>query len=147
MSAKQIQGFFSHRAKSKGRPDLQAEEDFLSAEVEDDMVTVGSDVLAQTQASHPFTFDGHDICDLVAKKRLDKLTLPVLREIVPILNLKSVDSKNPAEKHHTWRCWRNMCKIALASTRQQRTKRNISLCRVPSTNRCVVMWGRVTCDY
>lgn len=98
LSAKQIQGFFSRKAKSKSRPDVQAKEDFVAAEVEDAMVTVRNEVLAQTQASHPFTFDGHDLCDLVAKKKLSKLTLPVLREMCSHFELEISGQQIPRRK-------------------------------------------------
>lgn len=81
LSANQIQGFFSRRAKSKNQAMVEAEDDFVAAEVEDAMASVRNEVIKQTQPIHPVTFDGYNLCGLVATRRLCKLTVPVLRDI------------------------------------------------------------------
>ena len=40
-----------------------------------------NEVINQTQPIHLITFDGYNLCDLVARGRLCKLTVPVLRDI------------------------------------------------------------------
>ena len=81
LSATQIRGYFSRRAKSKNQATVQAEEDFVAAQVEDAMESVRNEVIEQTQPDHPLTYDGYDLCDLVARKKLSKLTVPVLQDI------------------------------------------------------------------
>ena len=81
LTANQIQGFFSRRAKSKNQATVEAEDDFAAAEVEDAMTNVRNEALNQTQPIHPVTFDGYNLCDLVARGRLCKLTVPLLRDI------------------------------------------------------------------
>ena len=77
----EIRGYFSRRAKSKNQATVQAEEDFVAAQVEDAMESVRNEVIEQTQPDHPLTYDGYDLCDLVARKKLSKLTVPVLQDI------------------------------------------------------------------
>ena len=81
LTANQIQGFFSRRAKSKNQALVEAEDDFVAAEVEDVMASVRNEVINQTQPIHPITFDGYNLCDLVARGRPCKLTVPILRDI------------------------------------------------------------------
>ena len=81
LSATQIRGYFSRRAKSKNQATVQAEEDFVAAQVEDAMESVRNEVIEQTQPDHPLTYDGYDLCDLVARKKLSKLTVPVPQDI------------------------------------------------------------------
>ncbi len=100
LSAKQIQGFFSRRAKSKNQALIEADEDFVAAEVEDAIATVRNEVIEQIQHNHPFTYDGYNLCDLVAKNRLSKLTVPVLQDICCHfeLNVSSNGGKMPHRK-------------------------------------------------
>ena len=81
LTANQIQGFFSCQAKSKNQAVVEAEDDLVAAEVEDVLASVRNEVINQTQPIHPITFDGYNLCDLVARGRLCKLTVPVLRDI------------------------------------------------------------------
>ena len=81
LAANQIQGFFSRRAKSKNQAVVEAEDDFVAAELEDAMASVRNEAINQTQPIHPVTFDGYNHCDLAATGRLCKLTVPVLRDI------------------------------------------------------------------
>lgn len=82
LSSTQIQGFFSRRSKSKNQAAVvEAEDDFVAAEVEDAIANVRNEVIKQTQPLHPVTFDGYNLCDLVASGRLCKLSVPVLRDI------------------------------------------------------------------
>ena len=81
LTANQIQGFFFGRAKSKNQAVVEAEDDFTAAEVEDAMANVRNEEINQTQPIHPVTFNGYNLCDLVARGRLCKLTAPVLRDI------------------------------------------------------------------
>ena len=81
LTANQIQGFFSRRAKSKNQAVVEAEDDFAAAVVEDAMANVRNEAINQTQSIHPVTFDGYNLWDLVSRGRLCKLTVPVLRDI------------------------------------------------------------------
>ena len=60
---------------------VRAEEDFVAAEVEDAMESMRNEVIEQIQPDHSLTYDGYDLGDLVARKRLSKLTVPVLQDI------------------------------------------------------------------
>ena len=76
-----FKAFFYRRAKSKNQAVVEAEDDFVAAEVEDAMASVRNEAINQTQPIHPVTFDGYNHCDLAATGRLCKLTVPVLRDI------------------------------------------------------------------
>ena len=76
-----FEAFFSRRAKSKIQAVVEAEDDFAAAEVEDAIANVRNEVIKQTQPIHPVTFDGYNLCDLVATGSLCKLTVPNLRDI------------------------------------------------------------------
>jgi len=93
LTANQIQGIFSRRAKSKNKAVVEAEDDFVAAEVEDAMGSVRNVAINQTQPIYPMIFDGYNLCDLVATGRLCKLTVPVLRDICCHFELK-ISSKS-----------------------------------------------------
>ena len=90
LTANQIQGFFSRRAKSKNQAVVEAEDDFVAAKVEDVMASVRNEVINQTHPIHPVTFDGYNLCEIVARGRLCKLTLPILRDICCYFELETV---------------------------------------------------------
>ena len=60
---------------------VEAEGDFVVAEVEDAMATVRNEAINHTQPMYPVTFGDYNLCDLVATGRLRKFTVPVLRDI------------------------------------------------------------------
>lgn len=102
LSANQIQGFFSRRAKCKNQAMAEtADEDFVAAEVEDAMARVRNEVLQQTQPSHPFSYDGYNLCDLVSTDSLKTLTatctVAKLRDICCYFGLE-VNSLNARRK-------------------------------------------------
>jgi len=102
LSADQIQGFFSRRAKSKNQAMVEAEDDFVAAEVEDAMASVRNEVIKQTQPIHPVTFDGYNLCGLVAARRLCQLTVPLLhvRDICCHFELE-ISSQQPSRRKST----------------------------------------------
>ena len=51
LTANQIQGLFSRRAKSKNQPVVEAEDDFAAAEVEDAMASVRNEAINATHSS------------------------------------------------------------------------------------------------
>ena len=60
---------------------VEAEDDFTAAEVDEAMASVQNEAINQTHPIHRVNFDGCNLCDLVARGRLCKLTVPVLRDI------------------------------------------------------------------
>ena len=66
---------------------VEAEDDFVAAEVEDAMASVRNEAINQTQPIHPMIFDGYNLCDLVATGRLSKLAVLVLRDIKFVASL------------------------------------------------------------
>ena len=60
---------------------VEAEDDFVAAEVEDAMASVRNEAINQTRPIHRITFDCYNLCDLAATGRLCKLTVPILRDI------------------------------------------------------------------
>ena len=78
---KAVSKLINAMAQSKNQAVVEAEDDFVAAEVEDAMASVRNEVIKQMQPIHPVTIDGYNLCDLVATGRLCKLTVPVLLDI------------------------------------------------------------------
>jgi hypothetical protein len=96
LSANQIQGFFSRRAKSKTKGSL-GDKDYCAAEVEDSLTRIRNEVLEETEPRHPLTFDGYNLCELVAANKLTKHTLSVLKGMCDFFEL-DVHAKSARRK-------------------------------------------------
>lgn len=77
---------------------VKAEDDFVAVEVEDAMANVQNEIIKQTKPIHLVTFDGCNLCGLVATRRPCKLTTSIVQDICCHFELE-ISSKSQQLPH------------------------------------------------
>lgn len=94
LSEEQIKGYFSRRSSKKKHAQCQEDqlrdetEKLVGAVEEEELLFDMRDLVDKNiQILHPIVVDNYNICDLVKKKKLSRLGIPLLRSICETLDL------------------------------------------------------------
>ena len=100
LTEQQISSFFSREASRRRRGNIEEQdEESMQAAVEETLMdTIQNIVHRDLQLRHPITVDTLNICELVASKSLNKLTIARLKEICNFLSIATLDCYTQARK-------------------------------------------------
>ena len=115
LSASQIAGFFSRLSATKTLHDEveEFEDDFQSAANEARIEEFTNVAVHELQLGHPITYDVYNVCDMVARSKLNYFSVSVLKDICLFFNIDvtdiSVHCKQPYMKKIQSLCLRCIC--------------------------------------
>lgn len=94
LSASQIAGFFSRLSAKKTlyeEVEEMAEDDFQSAADEASIEELTKVAVQELQLRHPISYDVYNLCDMVARSKLNNFSVSVLKDICLFYNIDVTD--------------------------------------------------------
>ena len=83
LTQQQIKSYFSRKAQEE--TDALSEEDHLA------YTSARDDIIKEIELNHPIIYDTYDICKMHAEKKLEKLSVALLRLICAYFNMEVED--------------------------------------------------------
>ena len=87
LSSQQISSFFSRLAMKLRKQQVLTADDVNAEKEELIFVTAREDILLSLQVHHPIMYEQHNLCTLVANRKLQELKLPILKLLCAAFDL------------------------------------------------------------